>query len=64
MRHSQNFDKIDSFRKLVLNIFVLYNMVLGWGGVLFKKGLVFLVKSVDFGEVLIVTRSSIHQSKG
>ena len=32
MRHSQNFDKIDSLLKPVLNIYVLGNLIVGWGG--------------------------------
>ena len=30
MRHSQNFDKINSFLKSVLNIFILGNLIVGW----------------------------------
>ena len=32
MLHSQNFDKIDNFLKPVLNIFILRNLTVGWGG--------------------------------
>ena len=31
MRHSQSFDKIDSFLKPVLNILILCNLIVGWG---------------------------------
>ena len=31
MCHSKNFDKIDSFLKPVLNIFILGNLIVGWG---------------------------------
>ena len=32
MRHSQSFDKIDSFLKLVSNIFILRNLIVRLGG--------------------------------
>ena len=60
MRHSQIFDKIDSFLKPVLNIFILRNLILGWGRWLLTRGLVFCIKSIDLGELLIVVESSIH----
>ena len=31
LRHSQNFDKIDSFLKSFLNIFIFRNLIVGWG---------------------------------
>ena len=69
MGHSQNFDKIDTFLKPVLNIFILRNLSLlsvivglGWERLL-KRGLVFCIKSIDLGNVLIGGRSRIHQSK-
>ena len=31
MRHLKNFDKIDSFPKPVLNIFILGNLIVVWG---------------------------------
>ena len=31
MPHSQNFDKIDSFLKPALNIFILGNLIVAWG---------------------------------
>ena len=34
--HSQIFDKIDSFVKPVLNIFIFRNLTVGWGGVINK----------------------------
>ena len=36
--HSQNFDKIDSFLKLVLNVCIIGNLVVGWGGWATKEG--------------------------
>ena len=54
MRHSQNFDKIDSFVKPVLNIFILHNLIVGWRSHLLKSVLVFCIKPIDLGEVLIV----------
>ena len=38
VRHSQNFDKIDSFLKPVLNIFTVGNIFVEWGeGVIKEK---------------------------
>ena len=34
--HSQNFDKIDSFLKPTLNICILGNLIVGWGGWVIK----------------------------
>ena len=64
IRHSKNFDRIDGFLKPYLDIFILFNLVVGWWGRgLLKKGLVFCIKSIDLGEMLIVTGSSILKSK-
>ena len=60
MRHSQNLGKIDSFLKPVLNTFIFCILIVGWGRGLLKRGLVFVS---DLGDVLIVGRSIIHQSK-
>ena len=51
LRHSQNFDKIDSFLKSVLNICILGN--LGEVSGLLKRGSVFCVKSTDLVDMLI-----------
>ena len=53
MRHSQSFDKIDSFLKPVLNIFILRNLFVGWGRGSSKSGPVFCIKSIDLGDMLI-----------
>ena len=58
MRHSQNFDKIDSFLKSALNICILGNKPVGWGERVIKEGVVilhqiFCIKSIDLVEVLI-----------
>ena len=63
MRHSQNLNRIDSFLKLDLGIFILYNLIVGWGSGFLKKGLVFWIRPIDLGEMLIVRESSIHKSK-
>ena len=63
MRHSQNFDKINSFRKPVLNIFIVGNLIVGWGEGVLKEGLVFCIKSIELKEVLIIGGNRIHQSK-
>ena len=68
MRHFQNFDKIDSFLKPALNIFIVRNLILGlWervnkegAGILHGsyrfRGLVFCMKA-------IVGRSRVNESK-
>ena len=38
MHHSQSFDKIDSLLKPVLNMLILCNLILGWGGAVIKEG--------------------------
>ena len=37
MWHSLNYDKIDSFLKPVLNIFILGNLIEGWGKGVIKE---------------------------
>ena len=54
IRHTQNFDKIDSFLKSVLNICMLRDLIVGWGKRVIKEGLVFCIRSLDLGEMLIV----------
>ena len=54
MSHSQNFDRIDCFLKPVLNIFILRNLIVGWRRGLLMRGLIFCIKSIDLGEVLLV----------
>ena len=63
MRQSQNFDKIDSFLKPVLNILILRKLIVGWAEGVFKRGLVFCIKSIDLEKMLIVGGSRIHQVK-
>ena len=56
LRHSENFDKIDSFLKPVWNIYILGNLIVGCVmkvGELLKRKLVFCIKSLDLMEVLI-----------
>ena len=55
----QNFDKIDSFLKLVLNIFILGNFIVGWGEGFMK---VFCIRSIDLGDVKS-WESRMHQSE-
>ena len=38
MRHSQNFDKIDSYLKSVLNILIVPNLIVGWREGVIKEG--------------------------
>ena len=62
LRHSQNFDKIDSFLKPVLNICTLSNSIAGWGGWVIKEGAGILDQVFRFsGGVNIWGRT--HQSK-
>ena len=62
LHRSQNFDKIDSFLKPVLNICILGNLIVGWGGWVIKEGAGILHQIFRFsGGVNIWGR--IHQSK-
>ena len=54
MRHIQNFDKIDSFLKLVLNILILSNFIEGWGEGVIKEGAGILHQIYRLKGVLIV----------
>ena len=38
IRHSQNIVKINSFLKIVLNICIIGNLVVGWGEWVIKEG--------------------------
>ena len=38
MRHSENFDKIDSFLTSALNILILYNLIAWWREGVIKEG--------------------------
>ena len=48
---ANNFDKIGTFLKPVLNIFILCKLIVGWGEGVIKEGLVFFIKSIDLEEV-------------
>ena len=62
LRHSQNFDKIDSFPKPVLSICILGNLIVGWGEWVIKGGTGILHQISRFsGGINIWDR--IHQSK-
>ena len=63
MRHSKNFDKIDSFLKPVLNIFILGNLIVGWGEGVIKEGAGILHQIYRFREGVNIWGSRIHQSK-
>ena len=63
MHHSQIFDKIDSFRKPVLNIIILRNLILEWKKSLLRRELVSYIKSIDLGELLVAADSVIYQNK-
>ena len=63
MIHSQNFDKIDSFLKSVLNICILGNLIVGWGVQVIKDVVGIVHQIYWFGEVVNVWGSRIHQSK-
>ena len=60
MRHSQNFDKIDSFLKFVLNIFMISK---GWGEGVIKEGAGILHQIYRFRGGVNSWGSKIHQSK-
>ena len=57
LRHSQNFDKIDSFLKPVLNICILSNVIAGWRGWVINKGAGILHQIFRF------SGGGIHQSE-
>ena len=59
MRHSQNFNKIDSFLKPVLNIIVLRNVIAGWG----ERVVIKERAGIDLEKLLKVGESSIYQSQ-
>ena len=49
MRHSQNFNKIDSFLKLVLNIIILRNVIARWEEGIINEGAGILHQIYRFG---------------
>ena len=63
MRHFQNFDKIDSFLKPILNIFILGNLIVGWGEGAIKEGTGILHQIYRFKGGVNSWGSRIHQSK-
>ena len=54
MLHFQNFDEIYNFLKPVLNIFILGNLVVGWGEGGIKEGTGIVHQIYRFKSVLIV----------
>ena len=62
LRHSQNFDKIDSFLKPVFNICILGNLIVGWGGWVIKEGAGILHQIFRFSRGVSIW-GRIHQSK-
>ena len=56
MCHFQNFYKIDSFLKPVLNILIIGNLIVGWGEEIIKNGAGILHQINRFKGVLIVAR--------
>ena len=63
MRHSQNFDKINSLLKLVLNICILGNLIVGWGERVIKEGVGILHQIYRFGGGVNIWGSGIPESK-
>ena len=64
-RHSPNFNKIDSFLKPVLNICILGNLIVGWGGWVIKEVAGILHQIFKFsGGVNIWGRIHQNKSKG
>ena len=63
IRHSQNFDKIDSFLKPVLNTCILGNIIVGWGVWVVKEGAGILHQIYKFSGGFNILGSRIHQSK-
>ena len=62
LRHFQNFDKIDSFLKPVLNICILGNLIVGWDEWVIKEGAGILHQIFRFSEG-VNSWGRIHQSK-
>ena len=63
MRHFQNFCKIDSFLKPVLNILIIGNLIVGWGEGIIKNGAGILHQINRFKGVLIVARKQFMKVK-
>ena len=61
LHHSQNFEKIDSFLKSVLNICILGDLIVGWGGWV-KKWAGILHQIFRFNGVVNIW-GRIHQNK-
>ena len=63
MRHSQNFDKIDSFLESALDICIFGNVIVGWGERVIKEGAGILHQIYKFSGDVNICKSRIHQSK-
>ena len=63
MRHSPNFDKIDSFLKSVLNIYILGNLIVEWGERVIKEGVGILHQIYRLSGDVDIWGSGIHQIK-
>ena len=63
MRHFQNFCKIDSFLKPVLNILIIGNLIVGWEEEIIKNGAGILHQINRFKGVLIVARKQFMKVK-
>ena len=64
VRHSQNFDRVDGFIKLILNIVILRNLIVVWGRGLLKTGLVFCIRQIHrFRAGVKSWGGRIHQNK-
>ena len=63
MRHSPNFDKIDSFLKSVLNIYILGNLIVGWGERVIKEGVGILHQIYRLSGDVDIWGGGIHQIK-
>ena len=63
IHHSQNFDRIDSFLRSVLNICILGNLIVRWGEWVITEGVGFLHHIYKFNGGVNTWSSRIHQSK-
>ena len=63
MRHSPNFDKIVSFLKSVLNIYILGNLIVGWGERIIKEGVGNLPQIYRLSGDVDIWGSGIHRIK-
>ena len=63
MYHSQNFNKIDSFLKSVLNICIFGDLIVGWGEQVIEEGVGILHRIYSCSARVNIWGNRIRQSK-